>query len=187
MATAGELQSLLPAGRDFSATFQQEETTATTTASEEAAAVARPRANKMPWLNKPPRLALALLTSAVLVVIVAITSFMLLPMSPYAAAVAENKKNRHSDKDAVGVLLSRTAPDAASLTPFKNNGDAATGAPNVIFVLLDDVGVNDLGPDSTDLSAMTPFVNSLASRGVRITKHYANSMCTPSRVSRGQL
>lgn len=59
----------------------------------------------------------------------------------------------------------------------------AVPSPNVIFVLVDDVGMNDMGPSSTDLSGLTPFIDSLAADGIRISKYYTNEICTPARVS----
>lgn len=56
--------------------------------------------------------------------------------------------------------------------------------PNVIFILIDDVGMNDIGHQSTDLGELTPFMDSLSSEGVRLSKYYTNHLCTPSRVSR---
>lgn len=58
-------------------------------------------------------------------------------------------------------------------------------APNVIFILVDDVGMNDMGPSSTDMSVATPFIDSLAVDGVRLSRYYTNHLCTPARVSFG--
>lgn len=58
-------------------------------------------------------------------------------------------------------------------------------APNVIFILVDDVGMNDMGPSSTDMSVATPFIDSLAVDGVRLSRYYTNHICTPARVSFG--
>ncbi|CAM9165888.1 unnamed protein product, partial [Ectocarpus sp. 8 AP-2014] len=55
--------------------------------------------------------------------------------------------------------------------------------PNVIFFLVDDVGTNDIGRQSTDLSELTPFLDSLSSRGVVLGNYYTNQICTPSRAS----
>ena len=55
--------------------------------------------------------------------------------------------------------------------------------PNVIFILLDDVGMNDMGYTSTDDLAITPFMDSLALEGVRISDYYTAHLCTPARVS----
>ena len=56
-------------------------------------------------------------------------------------------------------------------------------APNVIFILVDDLGMNDMGSSSTDMADATPFIDSLAMDGVRITRYYTNHICTPARVS----
>lgn len=61
--------------------------------------------------------------------------------------------------------------------------DSPSGQPNVIFILIDDVGTNDIGYKSTDLRELTPFLDSLASRGVVLDNYYTNQLCTPSRVS----
>lgn len=55
--------------------------------------------------------------------------------------------------------------------------------PNVIFIMIDDVGMNDIGLESTDLAQITPFIDSLIQGGVHLTKYYTNHFCTPSRVS----
>lgn len=61
--------------------------------------------------------------------------------------------------------------------------DNNTASPNVIFILMDDVGMNDVGLLSTDLMKLTPLMDSLALGGVRLNKYYSNEICTPARVS----
>ena len=56
-------------------------------------------------------------------------------------------------------------------------------SPNVVFILIDDVGMNDMGASSTDLSVVTPFMESLAEEGVLLSRYYTNHLCTPARVS----
>ncbi|CAN0183326.1 unnamed protein product [Laminaria digitata] len=46
------------------------------------------------------------------------------------------------------------------------------------------MGMNDMGSSSTDMAEATPFIDSLAKDGVRITSYYTNHICTPARVSR---
>ncbi|CAM9346631.1 unnamed protein product, partial [Laminaria digitata] len=55
--------------------------------------------------------------------------------------------------------------------------------PNVIFILIDDMGMNDMGSSSTDMAEATPFIDSLAKDGVRLTRYYTNNICTPARAS----
>ena len=70
------------------------------------------------------------------------------------------------------------------LSPLKEEGeDEPESPPNVIFILMDDVGMNDLGYLSTDLKTVSPFIDSLANDGVKLTRYYTNQICTPARVS----
>ena len=55
--------------------------------------------------------------------------------------------------------------------------------PNIIFILADDMGYNDLGCYGSEL-IQTPNIDRLASEGMRFTRHYAGtSVCAPSRCS----
>ena len=56
--------------------------------------------------------------------------------------------------------------------------------PNVIFILADDLGINDLGCYGQD-KIKTPAIDNLAAHGIRFTQHYAG--CTISAPSRGSL
>ena len=67
-----------------------------------------------------------------------------------------------------------TAPDAT---------DDDTTQPNIVMVTLDDVGMNDLGYLSTDLSGATPNIDMLAKRGVTLTRYYGQESCTPARAT----
>lgn len=40
--------------------------------------------------------------------------------------------------------------------------------PNVFFILIDDMGWNDIGYQSNDLQAVTPNLNKLAAGGVKV-------------------
>jgi arylsulfatase B/arylsulfatase I/J len=58
-------------------------------------------------------------------------------------------------------------------------GDSAKVAPNIVFVLVDDWGMNDVGYQSSYL--MTPNIDKLASQGVKLTNYWTSTLCTPSR------
>ena len=60
---------------------------------------------------------------------------------------------------------------------------AAETRPHVVFVMLDDVGFNDVGYASSDLGAMTPFLDGLMADGVRVDRLYGQQVCTPSRAA----
>jgi arylsulfatase A-like enzyme len=53
------------------------------------------------------------------------------------------------------------------------------GAPNVLLVVLDDVGFAQLGCYGSDIA--TPTIDSLADRGVRFTNFHTTALCSPTR------
>ena len=57
--------------------------------------------------------------------------------------------------------------------------------PHIFLFLVDDVGHNDFGYQSADMSdpSLTPYIDSLAADGVRLDRHYTHSECTPSRAA----
>ena len=59
------------------------------------------------------------------------------------------------------------------------------GPPNIVFVLGDDIGWGDLGVYGGGKlrGAPTPTLDALAADGMRFLQHYAEPLCTPSRVA----
>jgi arylsulfatase A-like enzyme len=56
------------------------------------------------------------------------------------------------------------------------------GKPNIILVLVDDLGFSDTGPyGASDLE--TPNINRLAAEGIKLKEFYNNSICAPTRAS----
>ncbi len=56
--------------------------------------------------------------------------------------------------------------------------------PNFVFILVDDLGYNDIGAYNPDTFYETPNINKLAQNGVRFTDGYAaNPVCSPTRYS----
>ena len=53
--------------------------------------------------------------------------------------------------------------------------------PNVVVVLVDDMGWSDIGPFGSEIA--TPNLDALAARGVRFTQFYATPRCSPTRAS----
>ena len=68
---------------------------------------------------------------------------------------------------------------AVSMQPDAEAGDK----PNVIFILVDDMGYGDVGPyGATDLQ--TPHLDRMAREGVKLTDNYAAApVCTPTRIA----
>ena len=60
---------------------------------------------------------------------------------------------------------------------------AETTKPNVVFVLADDYGFNDIGYHGINHGSAikTPFLDSLAMSGIRLENYYVQQTCTPSR------
>ncbi|MFW5836091.1 MAG: sulfatase [bacterium] len=52
--------------------------------------------------------------------------------------------------------------------------------PNVVFVMMDDMGYGDMGCYGADL-IRTPTMDAIAKRGVRFTQMYSAPICTPAR------
>jgi arylsulfatase len=53
------------------------------------------------------------------------------------------------------------------------------GAPNVILVVLDDVGFGQIGCYGSDIS--TPTIDGLAASGIRLTNFHTTALCSPTR------
>ncbi len=54
-------------------------------------------------------------------------------------------------------------------------------APNIVFIIADDLGYGDLGCYGQE-KIRTPYVDRLAAEGMKFTSHYSgNAVCAPSR------
>ena len=59
---------------------------------------------------------------------------------------------------------------------------AASGPPNILLVLADDLGFGDCG--FTGMSDVrTPNIDALANDGLRMTRYYGQPVCSPSRAA----
>lgn len=76
----------------------------------------------------------------------------------------------------IGALLACLALGQTSCGP------PTTAKPNVLLILVDDLGVGDLGVDGS-ADAHTPRIDQVAREGARFTRHYADSSCQPSRAA----
>ena len=78
--------------------------------------------------------------------------------------------------------LSLCAVLVLSLTPFVVGCavDAPT-KPNIVFILMDDMGYGDITPFNPRTKNRTPNLDRMAKEGMKLTSFYAAPVCTPSR------
>jgi arylsulfatase A-like enzyme len=62
---------------------------------------------------------------------------------------------------------------------FEPKPKPAPGSPNIIFVVLDDVGYADLGCYGSEIR--TPNMDGLAARGLRYSNFHTTTLCSPTR------
>lgn len=130
---------------------------------------------RLSWVF-PPRFAFAL--ASVALVSVALFDVWSVPTGHKgvdAGRGSEPETLRNDASNVFGHEMSSTGGSGSS-------AGETPAPPNVIFVMIDDAGMNDIGRDSNDLSAVTPFLETLGVNGVRITRYYTNHICTPARV-----
>jgi len=71
---------------------------------------------------------------------------------------------------------------AFTLTSVNQTFAQKNSKPNIVLVLVDDLGFSDTGPyGANDIE--TPNLNKLASEGLRLKEFYNNSICAPTRAS----
>ena len=86
-----------------------------------------------------------------------------------------------------GPAMAQAGPDEGSPVPVSNSTDsplrikAPKGAPNVVVVLLDDVGFGASGAFGGPIA--TPALSQLASEGLRYNRFHTTSICSPTRAS----
>ena len=67
--------------------------------------------------------------------------------------------------------------------------------PNIIFIMIDDIGWADLGysnkfatrygsKENSNGQIPTPNIDKLANKGLKFTSHYVHPTCTPSRYAK---
>src|SRR5688500_14496850 len=81
------------------------------------------------------------------------------------------------------ILSLLAAGTTATAAPQSPGEGSATPRPNIVVVLVDDMGWGDLGCFGNE-QAETPNIDRLASEGMRFEQFYVNSpICSPSRVA----
>jgi arylsulfatase A-like enzyme len=78
-----------------------------------------------------------------------------------------------------GGTIGRTFSESSPWWPPRPR--ARDGAPNIIVVLVDDMGYSDIGPFGSEIH--TPTLDALAARGVRLTSYHTAAVCSPARAA----
>lgn len=71
----------------------------------------------------------------------------------------------------------------ASLLACSSPPETAPAAPNILLIMADDLGFNDLAINNKNPEIQTPNLDALAGQGIRFTRHYTDSTCSPSRAA----
>ena len=79
------------------------------------------------------------------------------------------------------VIMNSFAAIALLLVSAFANAQATQDRPNILLVLLDDVGFMDFGAYGSDTA--TPNIDALGQSGAMFTRYYTSPLCAPSRAS----
>lgn len=83
-------------------------------------------------------------------------------------------------KITIYLFISIFITSCTSKTGHKNNAEVA-GKPNIILIMVDDLGFSDLGCYGGEIE--TPNIDGMAKNGIRFSQFYNGARCCPSRAS----
>jgi arylsulfatase A-like enzyme len=75
--------------------------------------------------------------------------------------------------------IGRTARESTPAWPRERR--APKGSPNIVIVLLDDLGYSDVGPFGSEIP--TPHLDRLAGNGLSLTNYHTTPVCSPARAA----
>jgi arylsulfatase A-like enzyme len=84
-----------------------------------------------------------------------------------------------NDPERFGGVVGRTVAESTPWWPSPVRPPA--GSPNVVLVVLDDMGFSDIGPYGSEIP--TPTLDRLAAEGIRFTNYHTTPLCSPSRAA----
>ncbi|TXG92721.1 arylsulfatase [Rhodococcus rhodnii] len=101
-------------------------------------------------------------------------------MSPTSRAPRESEIPPHArGYDGFGGVAGRTAAESTPHWPARER--ARSGSPNVVVILVDDMGFADIGPFGSEIP--TPNLDRIAGDGYRFTNYHTTPLCSPSRAA----
>jgi len=90
--------------------------------------------------------------------------------------------NSHPEVTTYPGFGGRVAETFSKSTPWwPDRVTAPKGAPNIVFILIDDLGYSDLGCYGSEIK--TPNIDSIADRGLRYTNFHVTPLCSPTRAA----
>ncbi|HZU95414.1 MAG TPA: arylsulfatase [Planctomycetota bacterium] len=116
--------------------------------------------------------------------------FAALACAGVALVMVEGASGRPDETEGSSLVLPRPEPPARHETSlsaedskptFRRPVRAPAGAPNVLLVLLDDVGYGQAGTFGGPVP--TPTLDRLAARGLRYTRFHTTALCSPTRAA----
>jgi arylsulfatase A-like enzyme len=99
--------------------------------------------------------------------------------SPTTVVAVANETRTYPEGQPFNGVIGRTKDDSVPAWPVGPR--AAAGAPNVVYVLLDDVGYAQLGCFGGH--SRTPVIDAIADRGLRYRNFHTTAMCSPTRAA----
>src|SRR5258708_1236876 len=81
------------------------------------------------------------------------------------------------------MLAVATLAQGTCLNSVVEAGQASSNKPNIVFILMDNLGYGEVGAYGGGITrgAPTPRIDKLASEGTRLTNFNVEAQCTPSR------
>lgn len=70
---------------------------------------------------------------------------------------------------------------ATSTTAWAQENPPKAGSPNVIVIVVDDMGYSDIGPYGSEIP--TPHLDAMAAEGVTFTNYHTAPLCSPARAA----
>ena len=115
--------------------------------------------------------------------ILAPTPLIVVPAEPSAAPIAKPSAAPSAKPTASAAPTHSGAPTIPAPCTIAWGCEQPERFPNIVFLLIDDMGFNDMGYQSTDMEPFTPTMNNLAAEGIKLSNYYSQSACTPSRAA----